>query len=54
MRFFAGVIVGIVIGRPVANLVNEHLTPSVRRKITEGVNKVADYLNSQIEREESQ
>ena len=39
MRFTAGLIVGILIGRPVLSLVNDHLTPPIRRKITNGVKK---------------
>lgn len=49
MRFLAGVVVGIVIGRPVLTIVNEHLTPPVRRKITETVNSLAQFLNDRIE-----
>lgn len=54
MRFFAGVIVGVVIGRPMLSVVNEHLTPPVRRKITETVNSLAKYLNDRIEQEGTQ
>lgn len=52
MRFLAGVVVGIVIGRPVLNAVNDHLTPPVRRKITEAVNRLAQSLNARIEPEQ--
>ena len=52
MRFTAGLIVGILIGRPVLSLVNDHLTPPIRRKITNGVNSLAEYLNNQIQGEE--
>jgi hypothetical protein len=51
MRFIAGVVVGIVIGRPVLTIVNERLTPPVRRKITETVNSLAQHLNDRIEPE---
>jgi hypothetical protein len=53
MRFLAGVVVGIVIGRPILNVVNDHLTPPVRRKITEVVNNLAASLNARIEPEEN-
>lgn len=46
MRFLAGIVVGIVIGRPVLNVVNENLTPPVRRKIAEGVHRVANRLHT--------
>lgn len=45
MRFLAGVVVGIVIGRPVLNVVNEHLTPPVRRRIATGIHRVANRLH---------
>lgn len=45
MRFLAGVVVGIVIGRPVLNVVNEHLTPPVRRRMAEGLHRVASRLH---------
>lgn len=51
MRFAVGVIVGIVIGRPVLSMVNEHLTPPVRRKITEVINSLAQNLNDRIDQE---
>lgn len=46
MRFLLGVVVGVVIGRPVLNVVNEHLTPPVRRKIAYGVHRVANRLHN--------
>lgn len=49
MRFLAGVAVGIVIGRPILSVVNEHLTPPVRRKIVDGVNRLAERLNEHID-----
>lgn len=55
MKFLAGVIVGVVFGRPVLAAVNEHLTPPVRRKIKNGVirvyNRIGDSLDM-IEEEE--
>jgi hypothetical protein len=54
MRFFAGMIVGIVIGRPILSVVNEHLTPPVRRKIVDSVNSLAQYLNEHIENPEQE
>lgn len=51
MRFLAGVVVGIAIGRPVLSVVNEHLTPPVRRRITEVVNSLARNLNERIEKD---
>lgn len=48
MRFLAGVVVGIVVGRPVLNVVNEHLTPPVRRKIAEGIYRLTDKLNNYV------
>jgi hypothetical protein len=52
MRFLLGVVVGVVIGRPVLNVVNEHLTPPVRRKIIQGITSLSDRLNSYIENQE--
>lgn len=52
MRFLAGVVVGIVIGRPVLNVVNEHLTPPVRRKIVNTLNRVTKNLTEKIEQED--
>lgn len=53
MRFTLGLIVGIVIGRPVANAVNEHLTPPVRRKIRAAFvgayEKIGNYLYEEEE-----
>jgi hypothetical protein len=54
MRFFAGIVVGIVIGRPVLSVVNEHLTPPVRRKIVDSVNSLAQCLNERIENPEQE
>jgi hypothetical protein len=51
MRFLAGVVVGIVIGRPVLTLVNEHLTPPVRRKIVKSLNDVTQWASARIEQE---
>lgn len=48
MRFFAGVVVGIVVGRPVLEAVNQHLTPPVRRKITEKTSDILVRLNERI------
>lgn len=45
MRFLAGLVVGVVIGRPVLNVVNDHLTPPVRRRIAKGVHRVANRLH---------
>lgn len=54
MRFIAGVIVGIVIGRPAIEMVNDHLTPPVRRKITKAINGLAERLNARIEQEDEE
>jgi uncharacterized membrane-anchored protein YhcB (DUF1043 family) len=51
MKFLAGVIVGIVIGRPVVSLANERLTPPARRKITETLHNITQRLNDRIEQE---
>lgn len=53
MRFLAGVVVGIVIGRPVLNVVNEYLTPPVRRRIVDTLNRVTQNLNERIQQEET-
>lgn len=45
MRFLAGVVVGIVIGRPVLDVVNERLTPPVRRRIATGLHEAASRLH---------
>lgn len=52
MRFLAGVVVGIVIGRPVLNVVNEHLTPPVRRRIIKSVTGLADRVNNWVDTQE--
>lgn len=52
MRFFAGMVVGVLIGRPVLNVVNEHLTPPVRRKIVKTVTGLADRINEWVETQE--
>lgn len=46
MRFFVGVVVGIVIGRPVMDLANDHLTPPVKRKIASSMVRVTDRINN--------
>jgi hypothetical protein len=46
MRFLAGVVVGIVIGRPVLSVVNEHLTPPVRRRIVTSIHRAANRLHT--------
>jgi len=48
MRFTLGFVAGVILGRPILNVVNEYLTPPVRQKLTDGVNTLADYLNSRI------
>lgn len=48
MRFALGFVAGVILGRPILNVVNEYLTPPVRQKLTDGVNGLADYLNSRI------
>jgi hypothetical protein len=52
MRFLAGVVVGIVIGRPVLNVANEHLTPPVRRRIIKSVTGLADRVNTWVDNQE--
>lgn len=49
MRFALGFVAGVFLGRPILSAVNEHLTPPVRQKISDGVNRLADYLNDRIE-----
>lgn len=49
MRFAIGFVAGVFLGHPILSALSEHLTPPVRRKITDGVNNLADYLNSRIE-----
>jgi hypothetical protein len=48
MRFIAGVCVGIVIGKPVLDVVNKHLTPPVRKKIIQTVTTLADRINAWV------
>jgi hypothetical protein len=52
MRFLAGLVVGIVIGRPILNVANEHLTPPVRRRIIKSVTGLADRVNAWVDRQE--
>lgn len=52
MRFFAGMVVGVLIGRPVLNVIHEHLTPPVRRKIVKTVTGLADRINEWVETQE--
>ena len=54
MRFLAGVVVGIVIGRPVLTIVNRHLTPPVRRKIVDTLNATTQWANEHIENAEQE
>ena len=53
MRLFAGVVIGIVIGRPVLDVVNEKITPPVRRAIADGAlalyTRVGDWLVRKVE-----
>lgn len=49
MRFAIGFVAGVFLGRPILSAVNDYLTPPVRRKLTEGVNNLAQYLNDRIE-----
>jgi hypothetical protein len=49
IKFALGVFVGIIVSDPLMKLVNEHLTPPVRRKITENVTNLANRLNKKIE-----
>lgn len=51
LRFALGVAVGIIISDPLLKLVNERLTPPVRRKITKNVTDLANRLNKKIEQE---
>lgn len=46
MRFLAGVVIGIVIGRPVLNVANDYLTPPVRRRIARQVHSLANRLHT--------
>jgi hypothetical protein len=48
MRFTLGFVAGVILGRPILSVVNEYLTPPVRNKLADGVNALADYLNSRI------
>jgi hypothetical protein len=50
MRFTAGLIVGIVIGKPVAKAFNEHLTPPVRRKIANGIIRIYNRIGESLDR----
>lgn len=52
MRFFAGFIVGVIVGKPIVEMVNDHLTPPVRRQITNAINNLAERLNARIEQED--
>lgn len=49
MRFFAGVVVGVVIGRPVMDKVNKHLTPPVRRSIRNNVIRLYNHLGAKLD-----
>lgn len=51
MRFTAGVIVGVLIGRPVLAMINEHLSPPVKKKIAKTINNLANRLNATLEQE---
>lgn len=48
MRFALGFVAGVFLGRPILSAVSEHLTPPVRQKLSDGVNRLADYLNDRI------
>lgn len=54
MRFTLGLVVGVVIGRPIANAVNEYLTPTIRRRIVDTLITITDRLNEKIERPEKE
>lgn len=49
MRFFAGVIVGVAVGRPVLTAVNKHLTPPVRRQIRDVAVRVYNKLGERLD-----
>ena len=50
IRIAIGVVIGVFIAKPVNKLIDEHLTPPVRQKIKESVNKLAARLNETIAR----
>jgi hypothetical protein len=54
MRFIAGLIVGIVIARPVTKAVNEYLTPPVRRKIANGAIRVYNRIGERLDQFEQE
>jgi hypothetical protein len=54
MKFLAGVVVGMVIGRPVLAAVNDHLTPPVRRRIKNGVIKVYNRIGESLDKMEEE
>lgn len=52
MRFTLGVVVGVFLAKPVHKLIDDHLTPPVRKKIKKVVNDLAKRLNDSIDKEE--
>lgn len=53
LKFTLGLVTGVFVAKPIQNLINEHLTPSVRKRITKAVTNLADRLNNTIEPEDS-
>lgn len=54
MRFLLGMVVGIVIARPILNVVNEHLTPPVREKIHDTTLRVYTRIGDYLYKEDNQ
>ena len=53
MRFALGLVVGIVIGRPVAKAIDEYLTPPVRRKMRTVLVNVYEKIGDLLYEEEA-
>jgi hypothetical protein len=49
VRFALGVVVGVFIAKPAKKLIDEHLTPPVRNKITTTITNLANRLNESID-----
>ena len=54
VRFALGVVVGVFIAKPAKKLIDEHLTPPVRKRITTTVTNLANRLNETIDNPEGE
>jgi large-conductance mechanosensitive channel len=48
-----GFVIGVAVGRPVLEMVNDHLTPPVRRRIAKTLNNITQRINENLEKENS-